>query len=410
MSQKPTRSKYTTLVQICQLIPTFLVSKLARQYGVDQGARKFSAWSHVVSLLYAQLSHALSLNDVCDALNNHSGKLRTLRGARAPKRNTLSNANRKRNPEMAKQVFWQTLQHLCEQSPGFGGRTYQGMPRRFKRMINVVDSSTIQLVANCMDWARPRRKKAAVKMHLGLNLQSFLPRFAIVDTAARHDSRCARGLCGDLGKSEIVVFDKAYVDFAHLFELNERGVFWVTRAKENMQYRCVKRLIKKPQENILRDDLIVWTTPDSRENYPQRLRLVRAIVEVDGQEKEMTFITNNVQWGASSVVDLYGCRWSIEVFFKELKQTLQLCDFLGHNKKAILWQVWTALLLYVLLRFLAFTHRWSHGFKRLFCLLRSSLWDAFLLRDLLKSYGTASGAIPLNPHVEQLWLPGFEPI
>ena len=82
MSQKPTRSKYTTLVQICQLIPTFLVSKLARQYGVDQGARKFSAWSHVVSLLYAQLSHALSLNDVCDALNNHSGKLRTLRVAR----------------------------------------------------------------------------------------------------------------------------------------------------------------------------------------------------------------------------------------------------------------------------------------------------------------------------------------
>jgi IS4 transposase len=214
---------------------------------------------------------------------------------------------------------------------------------------------------------------------------------AVVDTARYHDSTCARQLCANLKDGQIVVFDKAYVDYEHLFQLDQAGVFWVTRAKDNLDCRCVKRLIKKPEGRILRDDCIVLRGVKSRQKYPHRLRRVVALVEVDGREVVMCFLTNNFKWAASSITDLYQRRWAIEVFFKEIKQTLQLCDFFGHNKNAILWQVWTALLLYLLVRFLGFVHGWRHGFKRLFCLLRSCIWDGFDLGQLLKSCGTAPG-------------------
>jgi len=238
------------------LIPAFLVSKLARQCGVDKKARTFSPWSHLVALLYAQFTHALSLNDVCDALRYHAGKLSRIRGATPPSKNAFSHANRGRDGAMAERLFWEILDHLTGMCPRFGGRTFKGMPRRFKRAVHAIDSSTIRLVANCIDWARHRRRKAAAKLHLRLNLQCFLPAFAIVDTAAHNDNKRARELCAELQAGEIAVFDKAYVDFAHLFDLTLRGVFWVTRAKDNMQYRVRKRLMKKPAGDILRSS--VW--------------------------------------------------------------------------------------------------------------------------------------------------------
>ncbi len=409
MVRKPTRTNLSVLAQLCKLIPGHLVSKVAREYGVDKKARTFSPWSHVVALLYAQFTHALSLNDVCDALKNHAAKLLRIREAVAPSKNAFSHANRERDGEMAEALFWAILNHLTATYPGFGGQRFRGMPRRFKRAVHAVDSSTIRLVVNSIDWARHRRRKAAAKLHLRLDLQCFLPAFAIVDTAAHNDNKRARELCAGLKAGEIALFDKAYVDFSHLYDLTLRGVFWVTRAKDNMQYRVKKRLLKKPAGKILRDDLIVLTGDASREKYPQVLRLVRALVEVDGQEREMEFLTDNLEWAASSIAELYQSRWQIEVFFKQLKQTLQLCDFLGHNKNAVQWQVWTALIRYVLLRFLAFANSWKHGFKRFFCLLRSCVWDGLSVASLASLCGTAGGAPVMRAAPQQLYLPGFGP-
>jgi len=122
---------------------------------------------------------------------------------------------------------------------------------------------------------------------------------------------------------------------------------------------------------------------------------------------ELVFLTNNVTWSAQTIADLYRCRWSIEVFFKELKQTLQLADFLGHNANAVKWQVWTALLAYVLLRFCAHLGQWSHSFTRLFALIRSALWQNWELRSLLEVYGTAGGGGRFLGTPQQAYLAGF---
>jgi IS4 transposase len=130
-------------------------------------------------------------------------------------------------------------------------------------------------------------------------------------------------------------------------------------------------------------------------------------VEIDGREQEMVFLTNNMEWSPASVADLYRCRWSIEAFFKQIKQTLQLSDFLGHSANAVRWQLWTALLVYVLLRFLAFVHGWHHSFTRLFTLLRSALWRRWDLASLLQSYGTASGDFRFIATPQQPCFNGF---
>ena len=404
---KPTASKFSLLRQLCNFIPSHLVPRLARETGVEGQARTFSPWSHVVSLLYAQLTHSLGLNDVCDALRLHSGPLSALRGATPPPKNTLSHANRRRDPQMAERLFWAVLEHLQTLQPAFGGNRRPKFAFRFKRLIHVVDSTTIQLMARSLDWAKHRRRKAAAKCHVRLDLQTFLPRCAIVATAGEHDNRRSRELCANVQAGEIIIFDKAYLDFAHLADLSRREVFWVTRARDNLQCRVARKFQVEAKDNILRDDLITLTIPVVHAVYPVALRRVTAHVEVEGELREMVFLTNNVTWSAQTIADLYRCRWSIEVFFKELKQTLQLADFLGHSANAVKWQVWTALLAYVLLRFCAHLGQWGHSFIRLFALIRSALWQNWELRSLLEVYGTAGGGGRFLGTPQQAYLAGF---
>ena len=404
----PAAAKLNLLRQICNFIPDFLVPKLARATGVQDKARTFSPWSHLVALLYAQLTHSIGLNDVCDALGLHSGPLSSLRGATPPKRNTLSHANKVRPAAMAEQLFWAVLEHLGNLSPDFvSGRANKRFARKFKRTIHLVDSTTIPLIASCLDWAKHRRRKAAAKCHLRLDLQSFLPRFAIVDTARHNDAKRARELCAGVQAGEIVIFDKAYVDFQHLADLAMREVFWVTRAKENLSFRVVRCLQHGAVGKILRDDLIQLQSPATMADYPVELRRIVALVEVDGREVEMEFLTNNLEWSAASISELYRCRWQIEVFFKQIKQTLQLADFLGTSANAVRWQVWTALLVYLLLRYLAFLSEWSHSFSRLFTLIRAALWKKWDVLSFLRCYGTAAGHFRYLAQPEQAYLPGW---
>jgi hypothetical protein len=417
----------TVLAQIASFIPDRIVENLARKHKIQ--TRSFSADSHVVAMLYAHLAHSLSLNDVCDSLRNHAGPLSQIRNCTPPSRNGLSHANMTRNADMAEELFWTVYKSLERQFPGFmaSSRDYPGLPHRFRsRTLRAVDSTTIQLNALNMGWAQHRRRKAAAKMHTALDMRSFLPNFVIVKAAKDSDPKTAWELCASMKDGEIAVFDKAYVDFKHLNALDGRGVFWVTRAKDNMVYDVVgqhtggkwtadggpaprtdgagktdgarggvagqrkkrKRKYAWKKCAVLSDERIRLSGPKTQENYPNELRLVAAMVEVRGKMVGMSFITNNFEWSAFSICQLYQCRWGVEVFFKELKQTLQLADFLGNSENAVRWQVWTALLAYLLLRFIGWQNKWRHQFCRLFTLLRAVLWNYFKLAGVLRCCDT----------------------
>jgi hypothetical protein len=401
----PTRANLIVLKQLLNLIPRHLVGRHARETGVDAKARSFSVTSHLAAMLFAQLSHAMGLNDVCDWLRLKAAALARF-GVTPPSRNALSYANKERDALFMEKLFWSVLGHLQHACPSFtAGKKGKGLLRRFKVRIHAVDSTVIQLVANCMDWARHRRRKAAAKMHLRLDLHSFLPSFAVVDTAAHHDNKRAREVCAGVSAGEIVVFDKAYVDFLHLLDLAMRGVWWVTRAKDNMKWRAIKNLTRG-HPDILKDQIVAL----QGKHKGMQVRRVEAWVEVDGEWRVMVFITNNLEWSPRSVCDLYRRRWDIEVFFKQVKQSLKLSSFLGHSANAVRWQVYAALLVYVLLRFMAHLSDWAHSFTRLFAVTRSALWERLDLVALLKSHGTASGRMRVIGALDQAWLPGFASI
>ena len=403
----PAKSKYTVLHQISKLIPQNIISQLAEKYGIDKQARRFSPWSHVLSLIFAQLAHSLSLNDICDTCRNHELLLLKINDAVPPSRNGLSHANKIRNGDMAKDLFWQVLSHIQKSHPKFGYKDgYSGLPRRFKRTIYAVDSTTIQLVVNSISWAKHRRRKAAAKCHMQLNLQTFLPEFAIVKAANTHDSTEAQVLCASLKDGEIAVLDKAYVDFKHLYSLNNRGVFWVTRSKTNMDYQVMGQH-KSVRDNILRDDIIQLTNELTKKHYPIKLRLVEASVLVNKKRKNITFITNNFIWAASSICDLYKSRWGVEVFFKQIKQTLQLADFMGHNENAVKWQIWIALLTYILLRYISEMGKWSGSFSRLFTLLRGVLFQKKNMFDIIEFCIQSRGSPRTIATPQQSYFIGF---
>jgi hypothetical protein len=172
----------------------------------DVKARTYSVLSHLGTMLFAQHSHALSLNGACDWLRL---KVRAIAafGLTPPSRNNLSNSNKVRDAKFAELVFWRTRAHLQHHDRSFGrqrpgGNAGRSLLPRFKMRIHAVDSTVVELVANCMNWAKHRRRKAAAKMHLRLGLNSFLPTFAIVDTAGEHDNKRAREVCAGLDEGE----------------------------------------------------------------------------------------------------------------------------------------------------------------------------------------------------------------
>ena len=241
---KPSKHKMTVLSQIFKLIPRNLIPKLANEFGIDRQSRVFSPTSHVLALVFGQLTHALGLNDICDTLRNHCGLVSKIRDCVPPSRNGLSHANRNRDAGMAEKLFWEVLAHLNEISPNFRiqGRRYCALPRRFKRMIHVVDSTTIQLIANCLDWAKHRRRKAAAKMHLRLDLRSFLPNFILVKTAGTHvnkpqllhrEYKVARRRLRSVMQDLIYIACKV---------VKHAGYIWLSFGRGNPHYRIFKDL------------------------------------------------------------------------------------------------------------------------------------------------------------------------
>jgi transposase len=241
-----------------------------------------------------------------------------------------------------------------------------------------------------IEWASYRTNKAAIKVHTRIDADAFLPTFMIVDKGKPHDDKYAVDLCKTLSKGEILIFDRAYNDYRFLYELTERKVNWVGRLKKGAKYEITKThelTDKQKKEGIKADCEIVLT--NSHEKYPIKMRMIKAEVKVRNKKKVLHFFSNQMTWAASSICELYRSRWIIEEFFKELKQTLQLKSFYGENKNAIIWQIYSALLVYLLTRYLAHVHKWSGGIPRLFAIFKSTLFKNINLERLIKSYGTA---------------------
>ena len=404
------KTQYAILRQVVTLIPPQIVHDIDRD--VRHRYKGFSVWSHIVALIYQQLTRTGSLNGVCDAARVHESEWGQLRDATVPHRNTLSNANRKRDPALAEKLYWELLKHFSETFPDFSKVKYEGYLARFReRHIHLLDSSTIQLVLNSIDWARHRRKKAAAKLHMNLDLGSKMPSFAIVESAAHHDSVRAAEVTANLSDGDILVADRAYTDFGFLCELALRGVFFVVRQKRNMKMGIVERRTvvgteadKRDEVEVLKDETVRPKRRSAAAKYAADdglLRRVTAKVVVQGKWKKMVFFTNNFDWTPRTIAELYKARWAVELFFKEFKQTCQVRDFIGYNERAVKWQVWIGLVVHLLLRFVKFGSKWELSFSRLAGVVRCAVWVHRELFAVLALMGRKRGTAGVGKTTDQ---------
>ena len=249
-------------------------------------------------LILGHLSRASCLTEICDGADLNKRKLSLVRNATPGKRNTFSHANRTRPAEVAETMYWETVRHLGEVSLGFiPPKRVGGFLSRFRgRGIFAIDSTVIKLALSYIASYPYRSKKAAAKMHTRLPVGSFIPSVVCVEAGKPHDSTMADELTKGMKGGDILLADRAYVDFAFLHNLTAREVFWVLRQKVDMLYEVVES--REVSDDIISDEIVRLTAANTSGKYPQTFRRVCAIVEVNGESREMTFLTNNVKWAA----------------------------------------------------------------------------------------------------------------
>jgi hypothetical protein len=316
-------------------------------------------------MMFCQLAKSQSLREICNGLRSFEGKLSHL-GIEAPARSTLSYANEHRPWELFQDTFYVALGKCQEVAPGHRFR--------FKNKLFSVDATTITLCASMFDWARYKRKKGGIKVHLILDHDGYLPTYAAIGEARRYDITMARSM--EFPPDSIIVFDRAYNDFRWFYDLTARGVFFVTRMKERTRY-VVLECRKPPRHSTVLTDETIELIKDFDGVTPQRLRRV-VVADPDGGEPYV-FITNIFHLSARTVGEIFRDRWQIEKFFRALKQNLRIKTFVGTSENALHIQIWSALTAMLVLRYLMFKARYGWSLSNLVALLRHQL---FVHRDL----------------------------
>jgi len=357
--------------QMLQLISRSGFDTAVRRHKAERHARGFSSWGQFVAMLFCQLGGAKSLREICGGLATSEGKLRHLGLPQAPPRATLAYANEHRPWQLYEDVFHQLL-GTCRAVAAhpFGGQR----KFRFKHKLVSMDATVIDLCASVFDWAHFRRAKGAVKLHLLLDHDGFLPCYAVITEGKQHEVRVARQL--SYAPGTLLVMDRGYQDYAWFAELTRQGVYFVTRLKDNADYIVVENRELPRRKGLLRDQVICFyqQARDGQECYFRRVEFYD-----EEQDRVLVFVTNHLKLAAATVAEVYKQRWAIELFFKALKQSLRIKTFVGTSANALKTQIWAALIAMLLIKYLQLKATFGWSLSNLVALLRQQL---FVYRDL----------------------------
>jgi hypothetical protein len=380
-----------------QLLSHFPRNEFARLVGKHQAerhAKGFTCWAQFVAMLFCQLAHADSLREITNGLRCSLGKLKPLGLKEAPGRSTLAYANAHRCCELYRDLFFAAYAHFQDK----GGLGVRKARFRFKNKLLSFDSTTISLCLSLFPWAKFRKAKGGVKVHVGLDHDTYLPVFVHITDANLHDVKGLRLFSPNPGS--IVAMDRGYVDYALFGRWTEQGIYFVTRLKDNAGYVVVEQRPVPQRGNILADQIVRLTGIKAEEKCPHPLR--RVVAWDEKNEREIVLLTNHLESGATTIAAIYKDRWEIELFFKAIKQTLKIKSFVGESENTLRIQIWTALITILILKWLHHlsTAQWS--FSNLASMLRLNL---FTYRDLTAWLTDPWNTEPIVPGHQQLALP-----
>ncbi len=384
------KDKYV-FAQLVEFLDNDKFRRLVEKYHGDFHIRHFSCWNQLLTLMFGQLSGRESLRDLTVTLEAHRSKCYHLGLGRRPvARATLADANQRRDyrvfEDFAFFMMGEARRRCAKDIFMLGGNAY------------AFDLTTIPLCLSLFSWARFRRRDGGVKVHALYDLEAGVPAFYLVTAASVNDAKAMPEIPFEPGA--YYIFDRGYIVLAELERINRLESFFIVRARQNLQFKCLKWKRRLPR-NVLTDAEVQLTGGVSFSKYPERLRLVRYH---DGeQDRDFMFLTNAMSIGSLEVADLYRNRWQIELFFKWIKQHLKIKKFWGVTENAVRIQIGTAITSYCLVAIVQKMLESKRTTYELLQILSVSLMDKTPLKELFEKAENSEQDFDSTP-----FLPGFD--
>ena len=371
----------TIFSQILKLVPRHEFESLANKHHSGRMFRTASRWSQFVTMSLAQLTGRSSLRDVVENVSAQEHRLYHL-GSTKLSRSNLSRINEDKPYGLYEGLFGKLLERCRKQAPGHGFR--------FKNELYSLDASTVDLCLSMFPWAKFRKKKGAIKLHVGMNHKGNIPEFVTITDGKQHDVTVGRQV--DFPKGSIVAVDRGYTDYEWYKQLSDKGIFFVSRSKSNAKGKIIERRKVDRSTGLTSDHTIELTGFYATKNCPIPLRRVGYRDTETG--KHYVFVTNNFKLSALTIAKIYKARWQIELFFKWIKQNLKIKSFMGTSKNAVMTQIWIALCVYLLLAFLKFQSKTVKSMQQIVRLLQMNLFEKWSLKDLITGRGRKKNLPP----------------
>jgi len=333
----------TIFNQLLDFLPKNKFQSFIGQHKADRYVKRFTCWQQLLTLIYAQATGKDSLREIETGLLAHNNKWYHL-GLDSVTRSNLSYSNNKRPYQIYESLFYELLKQCREFCPAKNRFS-------FDNPLYSIDATVISLCLSVFPWAKYRKTKGALKLHVLLNNRTAIPEFTVVTEGSVHEINIARDSSYPLPAGSILVFDKAYIDYKWFNRINENKMFFVSRTKTNTNYFVIKKN-EVTEEGVISDEIIGLGGDKGMDEYTENLRLITYYDKE--QDKIYTFFTNNFDLSAKTIADIYKDRWQIEIFFKWIKQNLKIKSFLGTSKNAVLTQIWVAMIYYLLLCYIKF--------------------------------------------------------
>jgi IS4 transposase len=338
--------KKPVIRQIIDLVPRWMIESCAKKHKSDKGCSKYKTYDQFVALTYGQLNKCYTLNDISTGIGVSETFIGDLGLNQSPARSTMSDGNKKRDWKVFESLYYKLLNHY---ERVLKSKSERSVIKEIKdQTIKLIDSTTISLCLSMFDWAKFRTAKGGLKIHTSWDDNLQIPDLINITEAKTHD----RYGIGQLvfSKGTIVVEDRGYFDFTLMLTRIRAENIFVTRIKTNTLYQTVQELDlpDEKDQDIIKDEIIKLSSVKAIEIgiNEEQLRLVHVYKE--DENKVVEIITNNLEWSARTIADLYKKRWDIELFFKAMKQNLQIKTFLGTSENAVKSQIYVALISYLL--------------------------------------------------------------
>jgi hypothetical protein len=359
--------------QVLSLVSRYEFQKCVKQYNGDYRTRGLNCWNQFAQLFFGQLTARNGLRDICTCLNAHKNNLYHLGIKQSVNQSTLSRANENRDWRIFAD-FGTYLINIVQ--PLYSDKSIPDL--EIDKDIFILDSTTISVSIILMNWAKGKYSRGAVKMHTLLDLRANIPTFIHITDGKYHDVNALDEI--EIVRDAIYVMDKAYFGLKRLYKLNTVGAFFVIRPRNNIKYKIVKSRKVDKARGLRCDQTIKWLVHKSNKHYPEKLRRIKYY----DQEKDimLVFLTNNFEIDALDIATIYKNRWQIEVFFKWIKQNLQIKTLWGHSENAVRIHLWMAICTYLIVAHLKHQIRSSYSVYEMMQILGISAFSKTPVNEL----------------------------